>query len=287
MTGLKFFPILYVLTAMILSFCACSSKKEKKDYKDSESFAFSNPKILELPEVLDEISGIAYYEKDTSIFAVIDEDGVLFKVPLSNPKKVKEWHYDKARDYEDLILKDSIFYVLVSNGELEKLKFEGDKISVEKVDYPNSSKKVNEFETLYFDSASGKIVTMCKDCEDDKKARISSFFLNDSLQSFSPFSCIESSTIFLKAGIAKEHIKPSAAAVQPITKELYVLCSVNKLMLVFGPAGNILEVIKLNPSIYKQPEGMCFTPEGNLIISNEFNQKGFANLLLLKNKKKP
>ena len=274
------------LTAVLFTFCACKAKSQKKTYKDSEHYSFSNPKIIHLPQALDEISGISYYAKDTSVFAIIDEDGILFKIPLMNPKAIREWQFDKARDYEDLVLRDSTFYVLVSNGEIEKLKFEGDKINVEKIDFPNASKKVNEFESLYLDSATGKIVMMCKDCEDDKKSRISSFFLNDTTQEVSFFSGIESNAVFQKAGIEKEHLKPSAAAVNPLTKELYVVCSVNKMMLIFGPAGNILEVIKLDPAIYKQPEGMSFTPAGDLIISNESHQEGNGTLLLLKNKTK-
>ncbi len=286
MTGSIKFPVSVAITAVLFTFCTCKAKSQKKTYKDSEHYAFSNPKIINLPQALDEISGITYYAKDTSVFAIIDEDGILFKIPLMNPKAIREWQFDKARDYEDVVLRDSTFYVLVSNGEVEKLKFEGDKINVEKIDFPDASKKVNEFESLYLDSATGKIVMMCKDCEDDKKARISSFYLNDTTQEVSFFSGIESNTVFQKAGIEKEHLKPSAAAVNPVSKELYVVCSVNKLMLIFGPAGNILEVIKLDPAIYKQPEGITFTPAGDLIISNESHQEGNGTLLLLKNKMK-
>ena len=92
--------------------------------------------------------------------------------------------------------------------------------------------------------------------------------------------------MFQKIGTKKEKIKPSAAAVNPLTKNLYVLCSVNKLIFIEDAQGKLKDVIELNPKIYKQPEGMTFTPEGDLIISNEVNLEGYATLLLLKNKKK-
>ena len=92
--------------------------------------------------------------------------------------------------------------------------------------------------------------------------------------------------IFKKLGSNKDKIKPSAAAVNPITKELYVLCSVNKIIFTQTADGKIKDVIKLNPKIFKQPEGMAFTPDGDLIISNEVATDGYATLLLLKYKKK-
>ncbi len=288
--SLKYTAILFIT---ILFFTQCKSQEEKSgkgnkksEYKNSESYDFAEPKVIKLSQELDEISGIAYYAKDTSVFAIIDEDGLLYKIPLKNPTDIKEWVFDKPRDFEDLILKDSIFYVLVSNGDLDIVSFKGKDIHVEKVDFPNASKKNNEFEALYFDSATNRIVLMCKNCEQDDKMHISSFYISDSTKEYIPLTPIETTSFKENKGGERERIKPSAAAIDPVTKNLYVLCSVNKLVFVQDTTGKISEVIKLNPKIYKQPEGMCFTPQGDLIISNEFGGDGSANLLLLKNKKR-
>ena len=44
------------------------------------------------------------------------------------------------------------------------------------------------------------------------------------------------------------------------------------------------QVYKINPKLYKQPEGMTFTPKGDLIISNESADIGAANILVYKYK---
>ncbi|MEO6582961.1 MAG: hypothetical protein ABIO05_01480, partial [Ferruginibacter sp.] len=62
--------------------------------------------------------------------------------------------------------------------------------------------------------------------------------------------------------------------------------AIQSLLVITSGQGVFKEIYKLDPGIYKQPEGIAFTPEGDLIISNEFANEGFANLLLLKNKKK-
>ena len=277
---------LLILACVLLVF-GCGAQTGKKNYRNSDGYEFANPKVLNLPKELDEISGISYYAKDTSVFAIIDEDGLLYKIPLKNPDNVKEWSFDKRRDYEDVVLKDSTFYVLVSNGDIEKLRFNSDKIEVTKMNFPDASKKVNEFETLYNDPATNKIVMMCKECEDDKKTKTSSFFLNDSTQQMEFYKSMDNAPLFAKMGVDKEHIKPSAAAVNPITHDLYILCSVNKMMVIQDAQGNLKDIIVLDPSVYKQPEGLAFTPTGDMIISNESHEEGYATLLLLKNKMKP
>ena len=264
----------------------CNSKAQKEKYENSETFDFASPKIINLPQSLDEISGITYYPKDTSVFAVIDEDGLLFKINLNRPDEVKEWRFDKQRDFEDIVLLDSTFYIMVSNGDLDKITFENEKLAVAKVDFPNASKKVNEFETMYYSSDSNKMIMICKQCEDDKKSTLSSYYFSDTAHQFVPYKTIETEPLFQKIGSKKEKIKPSAAAINPLTKELYVLCSINKIIFIEDANGKIKEVIKLDPKIYKQPEGMTFTPDGDLIVSNEVYLEGYATLLLLKNKKK-
>lgn len=280
---------IYRSLAILILFAAvssCGSVDSKEKFSNTEMYDMAAPKVLNLPQVLDEISGITYYAKDTSVFAIIDEDGKLYKIPLKDPSVVKEWTFDKARDYEDVVLKDSVFYVLVSNGDFETLKFEGDQIITNKTDFPNASKKVNEFESLYWDDATQRMVIMCKSCEDDKKKTVTSYFHNDSTNTFDTFAVMQTAPIFQKLGMEKEKIKPSAAAINPITKDLYIICSVNKIMIIADNKGTLKDVVKLNPKLYKQAEGICFTPTGDMIVSNERNTEGYGQLLLIKNKKK-
>lgn len=282
-----FQPKLTIFIAFFSIFLfSCKTKAQKEKFENTETYDFANPKIINLPQALDEISGIAYYPKDTSVFAIIDEDGLLFKVSLNRPDEVKEWRFDKQRDFEDIVFLDSTFYVMVSNGDLDKITFDKDKIAVAKVDFPNASKKVNEFESMYFSADSNKLIMLCKQCEDDKKSTLSSYYFNDSAHQFVKYQTMETEPLFQKIGSKKEKIKPSAAAINPLTKELYVLCSVNKIIYTQDSLGKIKNVIKLDPKIYKQPEGMAFTPDGDLIISNEVYLEGYGTLLLLKNKMK-
>jgi len=57
-------------------------------------------------------------------------------------------------------------------------------------------------------------------------------------------------------------------------------------LIVTDRSGKFKEVFELDPGIYKQAEGIAFTPAGDMIISNESHKTGLANILILKNKKK-
>lgn len=275
------------LTIVLIFLCgSCSSQKKKSKYLDTDMYAFSSPKVVELETELDEISGIAYYPKDTSVFAIVDEAGIIYKIPLNDPKHSRSWTFSKGRDYEDIVLIDSTFYILVSNGDIELLKFKNDKPYAVKIDFSMGGKKDNEFETLYKNEFDNSLSLICKSCTDDKKEELTSFkiSLGDSMF-IGEDKKYDMRSFIQKFGLDK-HLKPSAAAINPINGDIYMVSAILSVIVIFGRDKEFKEYIKLNPSIYKQPEGIAFTPEGDLIISNEFAEQGLATLLLLKNKKK-
>lgn len=277
--------LLYLWILIALNACNGTSKSHNK-YPDTPYYNLSAPKIIELSPSLDEISGIAYYAKDTSVFAIIDEAGILFKISLNNPKNVNSWEFSKKRDYEDLLLIDSFFYALVSNGDIVKIMFNENSLETFKIDFPDASKKKNEFESLAKINDS-TLALICKDCEDDKKSNVSSYLLNlkDTSEPFKTYIDFSMAELISKTGM-KGKFKPSAAAVHPLTGDIYIISSIQKLLLITDSEGNFKEVYKLNPEIYKQPEGIAFTPQGDMIISNEFAEIGAATLLLFRNKKR-
>jgi uncharacterized protein YjiK len=62
---------------------------------------------------------------------------------------------------------------------------------------------------------------------------------------------------------------PSGIAIHPITSEIFVISSQGKKLLILSPEGKKNALIELNPKNFVQPEGICFTPNGDLFISSE------------------
>ncbi len=163
-----------LLTFSLFLFCACAQKKTIFSYPPLPGYDLTNPVMIHLQTNLDEISGIAYYAKDESIFAVDDEEGVLYKIYIRKQVKVKKWKFSIDGDYEDIVLHDSTFYVLRSDGNIKIFTFlSKDSLKSEEAAVAVPGK--NDFETLYYDSNLQRIILICKECESDSSNTTSAY----------------------------------------------------------------------------------------------------------------
>lgn len=105
-----------LITSFLLTVLGCSNVAS--EYPSLPGYDLQNPSKYNLRDELDEISGIVYYPKDTSVFAVNDENGLLYKIYLRKQPHVFKWRFDQRGDFEDIALVDSNFYVLQSNGNI-------------------------------------------------------------------------------------------------------------------------------------------------------------------------
>ncbi|MBV9987973.1 MAG: SdiA-regulated domain-containing protein [Chitinophagaceae bacterium] len=274
--------LLICATSLLFASCGASGPK---NYPSPPQYDLNHPYKISLPEELKEISGIEYYAKDTSIFAIADNDGWLFKLFLKNAGKPERWKFGKNHDYEDLQRVDSIFYVLSSSGDITSIRFypRGDSMATNKFKFPAEGN--NEFESMYYDSAGHCLNLLCKDCEADKKSAVSTWRFDLNTGTYTPSQLVlDVAPIAHALGAEKLKFKASATAIRPRTRELYILSSVNKALVIADTTGKVKAVYPLDPSIYKQPEGIAFTPAGDLLISNEVNLGEYATLLIFKNK---
>ena len=106
----------------ILAFQGCAANKNKVN-SSPKDYDLNNPSVLYLNEVMAEISGIYFYQKDSSVFAISDESGYLFKIHLNKNFITQRWRFDKTHDFEDLFYRDNAFYILESNGDIHTFNF--------------------------------------------------------------------------------------------------------------------------------------------------------------------
>jgi uncharacterized protein YjiK len=252
------------------------------NFTSPPGYDLNHPVKIFLATELNEISGIIYYPKDTSIFGINDESGSLFKIFPDRNTLVQRWRFSSNHDYEDLQRVDSTFYVLSSNGDIVAITF-SKTAPAQVTRFEIKDKEKNEFETLYFDSTLNKLILICKSCKQDKKNTVSTRAFNIASHTYSdgPYK-INVSIIEKLMRLKNLEFKPSAAAINPLTHELFILSSVNKMLVVADANGNVKQSYPLRPSLYKQPEGIAFTPSGSLLISNESAKEGSANILVIK-----
>jgi uncharacterized protein YjiK len=254
------------------------SKRGK--YGNPAGYNFQTPYQYKLPLELDEISGVAFYPKDSSVFAINDEKGWLYKLKLGNQLGITRWKFSSGADFEDLVLHDSAFYVLQSNGTIINITIR-DSGTLVTHDFPFPYGTQNEFEILYYDDSLKKMVLICKDCDSDKKKSLTTFTFDPQNGQFSDASfTINVQKIAEEIQEEKLKFKPSAASINPNDGLLYIISSVNKLLVVTDRKGDVKKVYPIDPALFKQPEGLTFTPSGSIIISNESAGFGVANILI-------
>ena len=59
----------------------------------------------------------------------------------------------------------------------------------------------------------------------------------------------------------------------PLTGEWYVLTSAGKRLLITNRQAQIIGTVPLDPKQFRQPEGICFAPNGDLFIASEGDGK--------------
>lgn len=279
-TLLKRLPVILLFITLIFQRCYSFNKQSPSP----RGYDLNHPTVIDLPSFLDEISGIIYYAKDTSLFAVSDANGVLYKMHLHD-MEIKKWKFGKNQDYEDLQLLDSTFYILASDGNIICLQFDQtNEMHSDEYIFPKNDN--HEFESLYYDVDLKRLMLLCKDCKEDEKS-------TSGVWSFDPFEksyrkeamVISIEKVSKKIADRKKKFHPSAAAINPVTHQLFIISAFNHILLIADKSGSVEDVYPLDPNIYKQSEGIAFTQAGDMIISNEAAEKGNANLLVMKYKR--
>ena len=268
-------PFLIALFAL----CACGPRASSV-HGNTEGYDLDHPTTIILPSVLNEISGLWYYPKDNSLFAIEDEDGFLYKIFPKKPDKILRWRFHGHGDYEDVCLAGDTFYILRSDGTLFATDIRsGNAINSIKYEFPEEG---DEFESLYYDDSLRLLVMVCKDCSDDGKKQVSTWAFDLTTHQFQPGPfTLDAQGIAAIIGQDKIHFKPSAATINPFTGQIWIVSSVNKLIVVTTRSGEVLQAYPLDPGFYKQPEGIAFGADRTLYISNEGADIGSGNILVM------
>jgi len=250
---------------LVVFFTSCDGKHGKSFLPDIPGYDNAHRQIFVLHKQLLEISGITY-NNDGTLSAINDEDGKIFHVGLSDAKPTSI-QFGEKNDYEDIVLADSVYYVLESNGNLHIVPVS--QPSGERMIKFLKKKKI-EFESLYYDKAESKLVLLSKEQRLIEDALVAYSF-DPVTETFSndPYYVIPLKDVkrFMKDYSAE--CKPSAAAIHPVLNKLFVVASVGKVIMICSLKGEVESVYTMNPDLFSQPEGICFSPEGDMYISNE------------------
>ncbi|MES2448383.1 MAG: SdiA-regulated domain-containing protein [Bacteroidota bacterium] len=273
---------LVAITISILNI-SCVEKKDKGEI-NPPGYDLAKPTRYNMPDILQEVSGIAFNKgKNDFIYAQQDEDGKLFKLPLGSTDETVT-KFGKKGDYEDVAIVNDWAILLKSNGSLYSFPLAETK-NTETTNVQAFEKLVpkGEYEGMFADEENNKLYLLCKACKVDKDTKNASGYVFDFQQdgSFKPAGnfVVDASTLDQLTGKKKGAFNPSALAIHPVTKEWFIVSSVNKSLIITDAKFKIKGAYHLSSNEFNQPEGIAFDTAGNLYISNEGSETTSGNVL--------
>ncbi len=257
-----------------------SGKTEKIDLLDPESE--QEAKVLIswiLPKELHEISGIAWVNA-THFACVQDEIGTVFLFNIQDNKIDEEIPFGPKGDYEGIALVGNTIYVLRADGVIFGIEnYTSSQRGVKM--YKTSLTKKQDSESLAYDKKNNRLLIAVKGADPNSQdyKGIYAFNLATKTMSETPVYKIDlNHSIFGDVKKAKNAISPSDIAIHPSTGEIYVLEGTKPKLLIMNAKGEMRSLYKLKGPDFPQPEGLTFSPDGKMYISNEGGD-GEGNIL--------
>lgn len=254
-------------------------------------YDFLNPqKTFYLPEILNEISGIAWAGNNI-LYCVQDETGIIFKFDITKEELASMIRFTDLGDFEDIVLNGDTAYILRSDGTLFFFNHTNYNGKYEKTVVPLNCMNI---EGLFFDKSQKLFFVSCKDQSINSDGPFRSVY------SFSPqnkhlpvlsltIDIDEINNLFVKRfpeiSSQKIQFNPSAIAVHPFTSEVYILSATNRVLAIYKDH-KLTDIFPLPSELYFKPEGLDFNENGDMFISSEGMKKGYVQgqILFLKRK---
>jgi len=228
----------------------------------------------ELPDILSEISGIAMMDNDR-IACIQDENGIIFIYNLRTSKIEQKIEFGDTGDYEGIALVGTTAYVLRSDGSIfEVNEFANQTVPAIKHTIPLKGKY--DFEGLCYDQINNRLLLNIKDMDKGEFKPIFAFDLSTKQLKAEPvFNINYNDPVFdiLEVKKSDKILRPTEIGIHPLTGNIYVLEAKNPKLLILDPTGKPLKLYVFKKEQFRQAEGMSFSKEGKLYISNEGNDK--------------
>jgi uncharacterized protein YjiK len=244
--------------------------------KDTFPYDLEAPKdVYVMPSFLEEISGLTYFAPN-QLAALNDEHGRIYVYDIKERKIVQRIRFEGNGDFEALELVGKDMYAIKSNGKMYRFNIDVEGV-VETINSPFTYD--NNIEGLGYDKKSNNLLLALKESGDIEGVKVKGkavygYNLDTKIFSKTPLFVLKDSDLERVLGAESTKLRPSGIAVHPITGDIYMIASVGSALVVFDNSGKPKNLTLLKRSLFPQPEGITFTPNGDLFIANEVDGDG-------------
>jgi uncharacterized protein YjiK len=274
-TKVKFFTA-FILISISLMFSINAICQSLSFY----DFSPENADRLKLSSELLEISGLAVTPSG-KLFSHADEKGSIYQIDPASGKVIKKFRLGENAvysDFEGIAVADKKIFLVDSKGELYLFYEQGNNAYSRYTKIKTSLSVKNDIEGLCFDPSTYTLLIACKgkagEGYDNYKA-VYSFDISSRKLNDKPRFLISLEELEKRFGIRK--FSPSSIERQPSSGSFFILSSDDKCIIELSPKGELLGAVKLNNKFHKQPEGITFIGNSEILICDE-GGKGEAAL---------
>lgn len=257
---------------------------EAKGSKDAV-YAVNKPATtFKLPDTLNEISGLALASDGESVWGMHDERGTLYRIGIKDGKVLAEVPFGPAGDYEGIEAIGDRVYVARSSGTLMVVDETSGKTN--ELNFKSQLGKKCDVEGLGFQEKENRLLLSCKSPTpetrkiDEKVFEVFALDLGTKKLGDKAAYTITAAAMdkFVadhpkQADIQKikgKNFGASGLAVHPTSGEIYIVSSMGEVMLILDPeSGDIIGMQRLEREIHAQPEGIAFSKDGTMFLSDE------------------
>lgn len=244
---------------------------------------------FELDEVLNNVSGLAPSLDPKSITCIQNDDGKAYLLDKKTGKISSSVFFITEGQFEGVEMVRDTLFAMKDNGQLYKIwNLNGAHKTVKqvKMNLPRTEMMAG----LGYDLQRNRLLITAKgqkegefskkiyefDVKTNKCNPIPAYEIT--LAQFKEFLADKKADknyqkiyedFVAKANPKNFDFSPSSIAVNPLDNNIYVLSSLNNVLMVMNPQGKILEINKLKKDMHISPNGLCFDEEGTMYITNE------------------
>jgi uncharacterized protein YjiK len=284
MIRLEHFLILKIILCLSALQNVVAQAKSDTVLNGLEPFVVKVSRVWQLPAEFKEISGIAYIDADR-LACVQDETGTIFIYNLTERSIEQTIPFGPPGDYEGITTVNGDAYVACADGRIiEILNYRTGKPVVK--EYGTHLTVKQNVEGICYDKKNGRLLVSIKGQEPGAPLYKGVYEFDLSLKKMQvkpAFKIDLSDQVFGRNKIKNPQtiIQPSDIDIHPVSRDLYITDGVRSQLLILGSAGKIKALYALDKSEVVQPEGMCFTPSGELYIASPGKREEASKLLLL------
>ncbi len=259
---------IFIQTILILMFSTnfLLPQSNLKDYNLKEA------KQIKLQGYLKEISGLTTSENG-GIFSHDDERGIVYQIDYIKGEIKKKFAIGTPipnRDFEGIASVKDKFYLITSSGDIYEFKEANDKKSSKYRIYRTGLTASYNIEGLCYDPYTNSLLAACKGYPGKKYTgyrAIYSFNLKEKKLEVKPRFLLSFEILHKKYRM--RNFSPSAIELNPETGTFFILSSHEKALIEVTPDGKIIAGVLLSGKDHKQPEGITFTKDMKMLISDE------------------